>query len=71
MSAREDLELAIGDQVAVLDKLTESECAELLAMLEIARRDERQALDESIDGVLAALPWPLRRPAKKIMFGDL
>ena len=66
--AKVALERELGGELAVLDLLTESECTELLTMFKQARSDEKEALDKAIDTSLGALPWPIRVPAKKIMF---
>ncbi len=66
--AKVELERELGGELAVLELLTDSECAELLTMFKQARSDEKDALNNAIDSSLSALPWPIRVPAKKIMF---
>jgi hypothetical protein len=59
----------LGADLAVLDELSESECAELLEMIARVRATQRKALDTSIAEVLGKLPRLIRGPARKIMFG--
>ncbi|MEV0297427.1 hypothetical protein [Nocardia sp. NPDC050710] len=70
MSARAELERELGGPLAALDLLSEQETSELLAMFRDAQRVETAMLTESVDGLVGALPWPLRTAAKKIMFGN-
>lgn len=67
--AKVDLERELGGEHSVLELLSEQECAEILTMFREARRVERETLETSIDAALSALPWPIRMPARKIMFG--
>ena len=59
----------LGADLAVLDELSEPECAELLDLIERVRVTQRKALDTSIAEVLNKLPRLVRGPARKIMFG--
>ncbi|MFX0577996.1 hypothetical protein [Nocardia nepalensis] len=70
MTARADLEHQLGGPVAALDQLSDAEAAELLVMLREAREAETAGLADAVDGLVGALPWPLRTAAKKIMFGN-
>ncbi|MBF6148308.1 hypothetical protein A5780_08910 [Nocardia sp. 852002-20019_SCH5090214] len=71
MTARRDLDHELGGPIAATDLLTDHECADLLSLFTQARREEAQALSQSVDSMISALPRPLRAPAKKIMFGNL
>jgi hypothetical protein len=64
-----NLRTELGDDLEVIDQLTDDECAELMAMIDAARRTQRAALDTSITEVLGHLPRLARLPARKIMFG--
>ncbi|WP_280263427.1 hypothetical protein [Nocardia wallacei] len=70
MTARRDLEHEMRGPSAALDQLSDGEIADLLALFQAARQQERFALAESIDGMIGALPKPLRGVTKRIMFGD-
>jgi hypothetical protein len=70
MTARADLEHQLGGPVAALDQLSDAEAVELLTMFRAAREAETAGLTEAVDGLVGALPWPLRTAAKKIMFGN-
>jgi hypothetical protein len=59
----------LGADLAVLDELSEPECAELLDMIARVRATQRKALDSSIAEVLGKLPRLIRGPARGIMFG--
>lgn len=54
----------------MLDLLGESECAELLELIDDARVTQKLALDRALDEVLGKLPRLVRGPARKIMFGE-
>lgn len=70
MGTRAELERELGGPLTAIDLLSDAEAAELLAMYRDAQRIETATLTESVDGVIGALPWPLRTAAKKIMFGN-
>ncbi|WP_280378464.1 hypothetical protein [Nocardia wallacei] len=70
MTARNDLEQELRGPTAALDLLSDGEIADLLTLFRSARQQERTALAESIDGMVGALPKPLRGVTKRIMFGD-
>ncbi|MFC9897930.1 hypothetical protein ACFVMC_29925 [Nocardia sp. NPDC127579] len=70
MTARAELERELGGPIEALDLLSDAEIRELLMTFRTARRIESDMLGESVDSVVGTLPWPLRRPAKKIMFGN-
>ncbi|WP_024803917.1 hypothetical protein [Nocardia sp. BMG51109] len=70
MTARTDLENELRGPTAALDPLSDGEIADLLGLFTAARQQERFALAEAIDGVVGALPKPLRGVTRKIMFGD-
>lgn len=53
----------------VLDELSGDECADLIAMIEQARRSRRKALFAAIDDALGHLPRLLRGTARKIVLG--
>ncbi len=55
--------------VGPLDDLSAEECDKLAELLTAALAYEAKALDEAIDVTLAELPYLLRKPAKKVMFG--
>lgn len=63
------LRAELGDDLAVLDELTDDECAELLSMVRTAKVDQRKALDDALNEVLRYLPRLVRGPARKILFG--
>ena len=67
--ARAELERELGIELAVLDKLDAEEIADLLTLFRAARAEEEAALEKAVDQTVGALPWPIRGPAKKIMFG--
>jgi hypothetical protein len=68
-NAKAELARELGGDLGGLDQLSEEHSADLLALFRAARVEERKDLDKSIDATLAALPWVLRGPAKKVMFG--
>jgi hypothetical protein len=68
-TAKADLERELGVSVPAVELLSGDECAALLAMFQKARSDEKVALHKAIDDALGQLPWVMRGPAKKIMFG--
>ena len=68
-NAKEELARELGGDLGGLDQLSEEHAADLLALFKAARVEERKDLDKSINDTLSALPWVLRGPAKKIMFG--
>ncbi|MBB5917761.1 hypothetical protein BJY24_006673 [Nocardia transvalensis] len=70
MTARSDLEKELRGPTAATDLLSESETADLVALFRAARQQEKFALAEAIDGMIGALPRPLRGVTKRIMFGD-
>lgn len=70
MTARAELERELGGPLTALDLLSDAEIRELLMTFRSARRTEAAMLNESVDSVVGILPWPLRTPAKKIMFGN-
>ncbi|MFQ6394445.1 hypothetical protein ACLMAJ_13390 [Nocardia sp. KC 131] len=70
MNARTDLEDELHGPLATLDLLSDQEAADLLTLFRAARKQETDALSESIDMVVGSLPRPLRGPARRIMFGD-
>lgn len=53
----------------VIEQLSEEELADLLAMVDVARRSCRKALLAAIDKALGHLPWLLRATARKILLG--
>jgi hypothetical protein len=59
----------LGADLAVLDQLTEAECAELLQMISEVRAAQREALNKSLGKLIDKLPRLVRVPARKIMFG--
>ncbi|HZZ49328.1 MAG TPA: hypothetical protein VFE65_20780 [Pseudonocardia sp.] len=63
------LRAELGDDLAVLDELTDDECAELLSMVRTAKVDQRKAIDDALNEVLRYLPRLVRGPARKILFG--
>lgn len=71
MTALTDLENELRGPLAASGVLVEQESADLLRMVRSTRQQERADLNAAIDQVIGALPWPLRAPAKRIMFGDL
>ena len=70
MTARTDLEAQLHGPVPALNQLSDAEAADVLGLVDAARRQERSALSQAIDGMVEALPKPLRGVTKKIMFGD-
>lgn len=67
-SPKQQLRRQIGD-VGALCTLTDSEADTLSRLIERVRRHRGKAFDRALDDALTALPWPLRGPAKKILFG--
>jgi hypothetical protein len=70
MTVRTDLEQELSGPLAAIDLLSDQEAADLLMLFRAARQWERTALVESIDGMIGALPRPLRATTKKIVFGS-
>jgi hypothetical protein len=70
MTVRTDLEQELSGPLSAIDVLSDQEAADLLMLFRAARQWERTALVESIDGMIAALPRPLRATTRKIMFGS-
>lgn len=68
-TAKADLDRELGVHVPAVEQLSSAECAALLTMFQKARADEKVALHKAIDDALGQLPWVMRGPAKKIMFG--
>jgi hypothetical protein len=59
----------LGSDLAVLDQLSEPECAELVEMISEVRATQRAALDKALAEVVGKLPRLARGPARRIMFG--
>lgn len=66
--SRADLRTALGDDLAVLDELTDAEAAELLVMFEDARSQAMTDLLASLDESLRHVPRLLRAPVRAILF---
>jgi hypothetical protein len=63
------LRSALGTDLDVLGELTENETTELLSLFQTAKRGQRESLDAALEQALAHLPWLVRGPARKILFG--
>ena len=68
MDSRATLARTLGGTTAV-EGLTDAEATQLADLVAAAERDERAALDASIDVTLRHLPRLVRMPARKILFG--
>ncbi|MGN6605663.1 MAG: hypothetical protein ACTHMS_01445 [Jatrophihabitans sp.] len=68
MDARATLHDRLG-RTAAVDALSDAEAVQVTELLAAAERDERQALDASIDVTLRHLPRLVRMPARRILFG--
>ena len=66
--SRADLRTALGDDLTVLDELTDAEAAELLVMFEEARSQAMTDLLASLDESLRHVPRLLRGPVRAILF---
>lgn len=66
--SRADLRTALGDDLTVLDELTDAEAAELLVMFEDARNQAMTDLLASLDESLRHVPRLLRAPVRAILF---
>ncbi|MBJ8344192.1 hypothetical protein [Antrihabitans sp. YC2-6] len=67
--ARSELKRDLGEDLAVLDAMSDEDAADFLVLFKEARVEETKSLDASIDATINALPWVFRGPARKIMFG--
>ena len=67
--ARTEFESEVGVELPVLDKLSAEEIGDILTLFRAARASEDASLQKAIDQTIGALPWPIRVPARKIMFG--
>ncbi|MBC7301257.1 MAG: hypothetical protein H5T78_09895 [Nocardia sp.] len=68
MEYRRELAREVG-AVHAFELLTESEARELLELFRTARANEVRALRRAIDAALTAMPVPLRKLTRKIIFG--
>lgn len=66
--SRADLRTALGDDLTVIDELTDDEAAELLVMFEEARSQAMTDLLASLDESLRHVPRLLRAPVRAILF---
>ena len=70
MGYRRELAREVGGEVHAFELLTEAEARELIELFRAARANEVRALRRAIDGALVAMPGPLRKITRKIMFGS-
>ncbi|HSV37589.1 MAG TPA: hypothetical protein VLI04_02415 [Nocardioidaceae bacterium] len=68
MSDKSALSQELGGCPAV-ERLSDQESAELLAMIKAVRRSRLKAMFAAIEEALGHLPRMLRGPAKKILLG--
>ncbi len=66
--SRQALKDALGDDLAVLDELTDAEAAELLEMYDAAREEATTDLLASLDESLRHVPRLIRGPVRMILF---
>lgn len=59
----------LGGDLAALDLLTEQESADILELLQEARRGQKKSLDAALDEALGHLPRLIRGSARKMLFG--
>ncbi|MFD6395436.1 hypothetical protein [Nocardia sp. NPDC060249] len=69
MTVRSDREGGLPETLPALEQLPADEARDLFELMRAASAFEAAALDKSIDSMVSALPRPLRRVTKKIMFG--
>ncbi|MBC7302842.1 MAG: hypothetical protein H5T78_18085 [Nocardia sp.] len=69
MTVRSDREGGLPETLPALEQLPADEARDLFELMMAASAFEAAALDKSIDSMVSALPRPLRRVTKKIMFG--
>ena len=66
--SKEKLRTALGDDLDVIDELTDEEAAELLAMFDAARTEAMDDLVASLNESLKHVPRMLRAPVKLALF---
>lgn len=66
--SRRALKEALGEDLAVLDELTDAEAAELLTMYDAAREEAASDLLASLDKSLQHVPRLIRGPVRMILF---
>ncbi|MFD3703818.1 hypothetical protein ACFWUP_11770 [Nocardia sp. NPDC058658] len=69
MSVRGDQDGGLPYTLPALEQLPADEARDLFELMRGASTFEAAALDKSIDSMVSALPRPLRKVTKKIMFG--
>ncbi|MFE1591855.1 hypothetical protein [Nocardia sp. NPDC058705] len=69
MSVRGDHDGGLPQTLPALEQLPADEARDLFELMRAASTFEAAALDKSIDSMVSALPRPLRKVTKKIMFG--
>lgn len=69
MTANAELRRTLGEDLDVVTQLSEEESRDLAELIRGARHAQQEALDRSLDQVLAHLPRLLRGSARKILFG--
>lgn len=69
MTVRTDREHSAATELPALQRLPVREARDLFELVRAAGAFEAATMDRSIDSLVGALPRPLRRVAKKIMFG--
>ncbi|MFD3746441.1 hypothetical protein [Nocardia sp. NPDC058633] len=69
MGYRGELAREVGGEVHAFELLSEAEAKELIDLFRAARANEVRALRRAIDAALTAMPTPLRKVTRKIIFG--
>ena len=69
MIDRADHESGLPVTLPALEHLPADQARDLFELMRAAATFEAATLDKSIDSMVSALPRPLRRVTKKIMFG--
>ncbi|MEU4414987.1 hypothetical protein AB0G00_26625 [Nocardia salmonicida] len=69
MGYRRELAREVGGEVHAFELLTEAEAREMIELFRAARANEVRALRRAIDAALVAMPAPLRKMTRKIIFG--
>jgi hypothetical protein len=69
-AASAELQRELGEDPALIDRLSEQEATELLGLLREGLAKQEEEVTSNIDHALRLLPLPLRRPVRKIIFPE-
>ncbi|GGK48054.1 hypothetical protein [Nocardia camponoti] len=69
MEYRRELARETGGSIYAFELLTEAEAAQLVAMFRTARQNEKDGLASAITAAITAMPAPLRRITRRLLFG--